>query len=122
MKITDFDPAEYLTTKETIVEYLNEALKTSVEDNASEHFIEALGDVTRAQGITNAAKATKLINKGLSRKFCFITDCIALTSHGAVVFFLFLIISTDKLKGYLLLCRLLFLFFAHKVLNIITKQ
>ena len=62
MKITDFDPAEYLTTKETIVEYLNEALKTSVEDNASEHIIEALGDVTRAQGITNAAKATKLIN------------------------------------------------------------
>ena len=62
MKITDFDPAEYLTTKETIVEYLNEALKTSVEDNASEYFIEALGDVTRAQGITNAAKATKLIN------------------------------------------------------------
>ena len=37
---------------------------------------------------------------GLSRKFCFITDCIALTSHRAVVFFLFLIISTNKLKGY----------------------
>ena len=59
---------------------------------------------------------------GLSMKFCFITDCIALTSHGAVVFFLFLIISTDKLKGYPPLCRFLFLFFAHKVLNIIAKQ
>ena len=34
--------------------------------------------------------------EGLSMKFCFITDCIALTSHGAVVFFLFLIILRDS--------------------------
>ena len=59
---------------------------------------------------------------GMSQKFCFITDCIALTSHGAVVFFLFLIISTNKLKGYLPLCRFLFLFFPYKVLNVIPHQ
>ena len=47
MRITDFDPTEYLTTKETMAEYLNEALKTSIEDNAPEHFMEALGEVLR---------------------------------------------------------------------------
>lgn len=57
MKITDFDPADYLTTKEAMIEYLNEALKTSIEDNTPEYFMEALGNVTRAQGIANAAKA-----------------------------------------------------------------
>ncbi len=67
MKVTDFDPADYLTTKEVIVEYLNEALKTSIEDNAPEHFMQALGDVTRAQGITNAAKATELNREHLYR-------------------------------------------------------
>ena len=49
------------------------------------------------QGLTSMSI---LGREGMSQKFCFITDCIALTSHGAVVFFLFLIISTDKLKGY----------------------
>lgn len=72
MKITDFDPAEYLTTKEAMIEYLNEALKTSIEDNTPEHFMEALGDVTRAQGITNAAKSTDLnrvhLYRSLSKK------------------------------------------------------
>ena len=67
MRITDFDPTEYLTTKETMSEYLNEALKTSIEDNAPEHFMEALGDVTRAQGIANAAKATDLNREHLYR-------------------------------------------------------
>ena len=36
---------------------------------------------------------------GLSRKFCFITDCTALTSRNSLFFF-FLIISADKLEGY----------------------
>ena len=67
MKITDFDPADYLTTKEAMIEYLNEALKTSIEDNTPEHFMEALGDVTRAQGIANAAKATDLNREHLYR-------------------------------------------------------
>lgn len=67
MKITNFDPAEYLTTKEAMTEYLNEALKTSIKDNAPEHFMEALGDVTRAQGIANVAKATDLNREHLYR-------------------------------------------------------
>ena len=67
MKITDFDSADYLTTKEAMIEYLNEALKTSIEDNTPEHFMEALGDVTRAQGITNAAKSTDLNREHLYR-------------------------------------------------------
>ena len=67
MKITDFDPADYLTTKEAMIEYLNEALKTSIEDNTPEHFMEALGNVTRAQGIANAAKATDLNREHLYR-------------------------------------------------------
>ena len=71
-----------------------------------------------------AARMPQVLSRieGLSRKFCFITDCIALTSHGAVVFFLFLIISTDKLKGYPPLRRFLFLFFPYKVLNVIPHQ
>ena len=67
MKLTNFDPAEYLTTKEAMTEYLSEALKTSIEDNTPEHFMEALGDVTRAQGIANAAKATDLNREHLYR-------------------------------------------------------
>ena len=67
MTITHFQPADYLTTKELMIEYLNEALKTSIEDNTPEHFMEALGEVTRAQGITNAAKATDLNREHLYR-------------------------------------------------------
>lgn len=67
MTITDFDPADYLTTQEAVILYLNEALKTSIEDNAPEHFMEALGDVTRIQGIANASKATDLNREHLYR-------------------------------------------------------
>ena len=66
-KITDFDPADYLNTKEAMIEYLNEALKTSIEDNTPEHFTEALGDITRAQGFTNVAKHTDLNREHLYR-------------------------------------------------------
>ena len=44
-------------------------------------------------------EGTELVNEGLSRKFCFITDCTALTSRNSIFFF-FLIISADKLEGY----------------------
>lgn len=67
MQINDFNPSDYLTTKEVIIEYLNEALKSSIEYNTPEHFMEALGDVTRAQGITKAAKATDLNREHLYR-------------------------------------------------------
>ncbi|NMW22785.1 MAG: putative addiction module antidote protein [Chlorobiaceae bacterium] len=59
--IRDFDPANYLDSDEVIVEYL----KATAEDPNPEVFLEALGDVARAKGMTEIAKKTGLGRESL---------------------------------------------------------
>lgn len=72
MKISKWDAADYLKTRKDIAIYLDEILKIAREDNMPELFIEALGDVTRAQGMTDLAKTIDVsresLYKSLSKK------------------------------------------------------
>ena len=72
MKISKWDAADYLKTRKDIAIYLDEILKIAREDNTPELFIEALGDVTRAQGMTDLAKTIDVsresLYKSLSKK------------------------------------------------------
>ena len=72
MKVSKWDAADYLKTRKDIAIYLDEILKIAREDNMPELFIEALGDVTRAQGMTDLAKTIDVskesLYKSLSKK------------------------------------------------------
>jgi len=72
MKISKWDAADYLKTRKDIAIYLDEILKIAREDNMPELFIEALGDVTRVQGMTDLAKTIDVsresLYKSLSKK------------------------------------------------------
>lgn len=46
LKTTEFDPAEYLTDRESATAYLNDAL----ENEDARGVVDALGDVVRARG------------------------------------------------------------------------
>ena len=59
-KYTPWDPAEFLTDDEIIIEYL----KASLEDNDPEFFARAVNDVARAKGITAIAQETQLGRQG----------------------------------------------------------
>jgi len=52
IKITPFDAAKYLETDEDIVAFLTDML----ENGTSEDFINALGTVARARGMTEIAR------------------------------------------------------------------
>ena len=65
MKISKWDAADYLKTRKDIAIYLDEILKIAREDNMPELFIEALGDVTRAQGMTDQKKGIHLFQQSL---------------------------------------------------------
>jgi probable addiction module antidote protein len=58
-KFTDFDPAAYLDSEETIAEYLTAIL----EENDPDLLLSALSDVARARGVAQIAK-----NSGLGRE------------------------------------------------------
>lgn len=60
-KITPFDPAEYLDNEEVIAEYLKDA----TESGDYEEFLSALGDVAKARGMTEIAKASGLSRESL---------------------------------------------------------
>ena len=57
----DWDTAEFLRDRETIVEYLQAAL----EENDPEFFVKALGNVARAQGMTSIAEQAHLGRQSL---------------------------------------------------------
>lgn len=61
IELTDFDPAEFLDSNETIAEYL--ALAAS--DDNPDVFLSALGDVARARGIADIARKTGLGRQSL---------------------------------------------------------
>jgi probable addiction module antidote protein len=62
-KLTKWDAAECLKTKEHMVEYLNCAL----EDGDPAFVAAALGDIARAQGMTGVASASGLGRESLYR-------------------------------------------------------
>ena len=60
-KITDFDPAAYLDSEETIAEYLTAIL----EENDPDLLLSALSDVARARGMAQIAKDSGLGRESL---------------------------------------------------------
>ena len=65
MTVTQWDAADYLNTQEDIAVYLNEMLKISREDDTPELFIQALGDVTRSKGMSEAAREIQVSRESL---------------------------------------------------------
>lgn len=64
-ELPDFDVTEYLEDDQAIAEYLTIVL----EENDPEAFIMALGDVARAKGMTEIARATGLSRESLYKAF-----------------------------------------------------
>ena len=65
MKTTVFDAAEYLDSPEVIAAYLQECMA----DDDPRVFIIALGNVARAKGMSDLAKATGLGRQSLYKAF-----------------------------------------------------
>jgi probable addiction module antidote protein len=61
VKISKFDPADYLDSDEAIAEYLTEAL----EDDDPAFIADALGVIARAKGMTDIAASTGLGRESL---------------------------------------------------------
>jgi len=61
MGLKVFDPAEYITSDEAAIAYINEAL---TENNAA-LLASALGDVARARGMTGIAKSAGIARESL---------------------------------------------------------
>ena len=64
-ELTPFDIAQYLDTPEAIAEYLSQVL----EDGDSDEFLEALGHIAKAKGMTQIAKETGLGRESLYKTF-----------------------------------------------------
>lgn len=64
-ELPEFDVTEYLENDQAIAEYLTIVL----EENDPAAFIHALGDVARAKGMTEIAKATGLSRESLYKAF-----------------------------------------------------
>ena len=54
IKVSRFDVADYLKTKEDIVEYL----KVSLEEDTPEQFINSISNILRSEGYAKIAKQT----------------------------------------------------------------
>jgi len=63
VKITDWDPSEYLDNEESIRAYLNAAF----EDGDPKLIASAIGDVARARGMTQIARETGFAREALYR-------------------------------------------------------
>lgn len=61
MKLKKFDVVDFLDNDETLIEYLNVALR----ENDPAFFAKALGDVARAKGMTSISEATGLGRQSL---------------------------------------------------------
>lgn len=63
VELKTFDPVDFLDTDEALIEYLNAAL----EERDPAFFAKAVGDVTRAKGMTAVAEASGLGRQSLYR-------------------------------------------------------
>ncbi|WP_273301454.1 addiction module antidote protein [Sphingomonas ursincola] len=61
VKTRTFDPAEFLTSEDDVVRYLN----VWMEDGTTQEIARALGDVARSKGMTEIAKRTGLGRQAL---------------------------------------------------------
>jgi probable addiction module antidote protein len=61
LKLNDFDPAVYLDNEQAVAEYLTSIL----EENNAALLATALGDIARARGMTDIAKASGLSREAL---------------------------------------------------------
>ena len=61
LDLQDFDPAEYITSDEAAAAYITQALAT----NDAAIFAAAIGDIARARGMTEIAKAAGLGRESL---------------------------------------------------------
>jgi probable addiction module antidote protein len=61
VRLKPFDPSEYLTSEETIAEYLSAAL----EDPNPDVFLSAIGHVAKARGMASIAKEAGLGRESL---------------------------------------------------------
>ena len=65
IKVSRFDVADYLKTKEDIVEYL----KVSLEEDTPEQFINSISNILRSEGYAKIAKQTNETRQGLYKSF-----------------------------------------------------
>jgi len=63
--VADWDAADYIETKEDVLEYLTAAM----EENDPEFMLSAIGDIARSKGMTQLSKELKLDRKGLYKSF-----------------------------------------------------
>jgi probable addiction module antidote protein len=63
--VADFDPAEYIETKEDVLGILEAAF----EENDPEFLLSVIGDITRSKGMTEIARELNLDRAGLYRSF-----------------------------------------------------
>lgn len=61
MTVADFDPAEYIETKEDV--FLT--LKVAAEEKDPQFLLSVLGDIARSRGMTQLAQELNLDRKGL---------------------------------------------------------
>lgn len=61
LELVEFDPAEYITSDEAAAAYITQALET----NDAAVFAAAIGDVARARGMAEIARASGLAREGL---------------------------------------------------------
>jgi probable addiction module antidote protein len=61
MTIADFDPAEYIETKEDVIAML----KAALEENDPDFLLSCIGDIARSKGMTEIARELNLDRVGL---------------------------------------------------------
>jgi probable addiction module antidote protein len=65
MTVADFDPAEYIETKEDVFGILEAAL----EENDPDFLLSVIGDIARSKGMTQLARELNLDRVGLYKSF-----------------------------------------------------
>jgi len=64
-KLTNFDISQYLDSEEVIAEYLTQVLN----DGNNEEFLEAIGYIAKAKGMSKIAKESGLGRESLYKSF-----------------------------------------------------
>jgi len=65
IKTKEWDPAEYIETKEDVIAHLEVALEVALKENDHEFLFETIGHIARSKGMAKIAKELKLNREGL---------------------------------------------------------